>query len=188
MIDYKVLNIEPYINNRGFTSISTVKEGNLTLGNSSFPLEKFLHNNTYFHKDVPFHFYSNSKGDNIELMGQRIELPSIIRADSLHIIGNSSNGSFSDNILFILNNNIILKKKINLTCLLETNSLFQNYIFKKFDYLHNMNGICYDESGTLWYEIVEFDRTLQFNEILLPDNPFMHIFSMTYGYSKDYNN
>jgi len=175
---YTPLNIEKFFNNRGFTSKNDIAKGNLTLGNSSFPLDKFPLENPIIYKGIPFCFYHNLYGDNIELSGQKITFPSL-NSNKLHIIGNSSNGNLSDYIYILNQNNIMSKVKIKLTCLTETTPFFNNECFWKFDYLHNPLEGSNINSGVLWYVSIDIKDVINFDSFEFPDNPFIHIFAIT---------
>ncbi|MGN7471965.1 hypothetical protein [Brevibacillus sp. SAFN-007a] len=184
MSKFWMLNIGPYLNNRGFTTEQNVQDGNLSLGGSSLPVEGVPLDREFVYKNIPFHFTYKLEGDNIELEGQTIGFPSQF-ISKIHVIGVSSNGSLSD-YLYLLQNDVVVKKaKVCLSDFVETVPALGDELAINFEYLHTQVGRNDFYRPNLWYYCVDLEKTYFINGIRLEDNPFMHIFAVTFESEKE---
>ncbi|AKF95959.1 hypothetical protein [Brevibacillus laterosporus] len=179
MNNYVCLNIQSFINNRGATSSNNYQQGELSLGKSSLPEEEFPKDLRFTFNNVPFQFYRSEQGDNIEMEGQTLEF-SPLSASKVHFLGVSSNGDMFDNIYFLNNTEVIHTGKLYLSDFVSELPAFQDQCALCFSYLNTRGGKRDHIKPKLWYSYIELPQLKTINKIRLEDNPFIHIFAITF--------
>ncbi|SDN48933.1 hypothetical protein SAMN04488137_4664 [Fictibacillus solisalsi] len=179
---YKPLNITTYLNNRGSTYKQEYIHGKFTVSGSSFPAEYIPYDKVFVYKNVPFQFLLTSNGDNIELEGQSLHFPAI-DVKTIHFIGASNNGDFSEKINFCYDNQQKYASTLSFTDWIAPLPRFnENEPAIRFPGIHTEVGINKHMNSNLWYQRIDFNKKTRVNKIELEDNPSMHIFSITFEY------
>ncbi|MBJ8030425.1 hypothetical protein [Bacillus cereus group sp. N21] len=173
------LDIGPFVNNRGMTYEGECNKGNLTLGQSSLPAEVLMSREFFESNGVPFHFTYYEAGDNLEMMGQTIDIENIT-ARRAHFFGASSNGSFYEDVYFLKDRIEVFKCCVHLSDIISVNPDFSDQCALTLDYVHSINGKNYNFSPRLWHYCIDFVNDVDFNQIRFEDNPFIHIFAITF--------
>lgn len=178
MKTYQPLTLNDYVNNRGITYQNEYENGQLTIGGASLPAELIMNVKNAAVEGIPFQFIYQGQGDNIELEGQSIHLPTL-EAEALHVVGCSSNGNLYEEITLLREGNVVCESRLSLTDVIEREPAFNDRVAYAFDYIHTVAGINHHLTSSLWLDSLTFSQKVVFDEIRFQDNPFMHIFAMT---------
>ncbi|MCK6259493.1 hypothetical protein LCY76_23255 [Fictibacillus sp. KIGAM418] len=179
---YKPLNITTYLNNLGSTYKEEYINGKLTVSGSSFPAEYIPYDKEFFYNNVPFQFFLTPNGDNIELEGQALQFPAI-EVKTIHFIGVSNNGDFSEKISFMDKDQLKFTSTLSFTDWIEPLPRFkENEPVIHFPWIHTEVGVNKNIASSLWYQRIDLNKKTKVNKIVLEDNPSMHIFSITFEY------
>lgn len=171
------MNLTNHYNNTGVTSDQNIDEGNLTLFGSSLPLEGPFIQDVFYFENIPFNMTKKLKFDNLAMEGQEIEIRSL-NVSKVHIVGNSTSGSYYDDIVFKDSSKQTITRKIKLSeFTLEAPTFSENKLFYRFSKVNNNRHI--DLKGSLWKQTICFDKSIDLEAIILEDNPFIHIFGIT---------
>lgn len=171
------VNLYNYFNNIGVTSEENIDEGNLTLFGSSLPKEGPFNEEVFYFENIPFYLKKKLKFDNVAMEGQEIEINSL-NVNKVHIVGSSTSGSYFDNIIFKDRNGGIVTHKLKLSDFILEKPLFkENKLFYRFSKVNNKGPIAL--KGSLWKQTLSFEENIDLQNIILLDNPFMHIFAIT---------
>ena len=173
-----MLDLNMYMNNRGFTTLDDITEGNLSVVKSSLPILPELKNVFYF-KNVPYKLCYGNKKDNIELDGQTIFFEQIYKTNQINIVGLCLYGDYFDDLNFYLNGKLVKSVKISLSCCNSKLPAFKNETFFHFPYTHNAKKWIIESYINLWLDEIFLDEVIAFDMIELGDNPCMHIFAIT---------
>ncbi|OTQ85763.1 hypothetical protein BG30_09605 [Bacillus subtilis subsp. subtilis] len=184
---YKCLDISKSFNNIGSTTISTYKNGDFSLGSSSFPREKIKFNEPIYFYSIPFKFFLNEMKDNIQMTGQKIPMNPIRNAKAIYFLGAANNGHMSGNVTLSYKEVITKKFTLYFTDFTSNVAVFNDLPALKFDYLHTRSGIYEAIKPTIWFNCVIFNDEINFDEIEFEDNPFIHIFAITIKYGAEKN-
>lgn len=179
---YHIFDISPYINNRGFTTHETYKDGFLSLGQSSLPAEQVTFDSIFYINNVPFVFKKNHIGDNIEMEGQLLKF-SVLKVKNIHILGVSSNGDLYDSINLLYDEQLVERVKVYLSDFLSPQPYFEDQLALSFTHLNTRVGIKEHYKPNMWYYNVKLPAIPKINGIKLEDNPSMHIFAITFELS-----
>lgn len=180
--DYLCLNLEKYLNNKGTTSEDDMKNGNLSIGNSSLPEKNVLLNTEFSYKNIPFFISKKDYFDNIELEGQKLTFKPL-PITAIHILGVSSNGDYFEPIHFVRNNEVVNSEIFFLTDFLSSEPAFRDEPAIQCKYLHTQSGINNYYKPTIWYDCIRFDQSIEVDGLQLEDNPFIHIFAISLEYT-----
>ena len=178
-IKYINIDISPAINNKGAT-YSNYEDGFLSMGLSSLPAAEIPFSSEMVYQSVPFRFYSNERGDNIELSGQSL-LFEELKVKKIHILGGSSHGDYFENIYLLHNEKTVFKGIFNLTNFISEESApeFMNSPAIVFSCLHTVSGKKNNYKPIMWYSCIDVNEHVNANKLVFEDNPFMHVFSLT---------
>lgn len=182
MKTYQPLTLNDYVNNRGITYQNEYEKGQLTIGGASLPAELVMSVKDSFVEGIPFQFIYQDQGDNIELEGQSIHLPTF-EAEALHVVGCSSNGNLYEELTLLREGTVVWESRLSLTDVIEREPAFNDRVAYAFDYIHTVAGINHHLTSSLWIDSLSFSQKIVFDEIRFQDNPFMHIFAMTFQQS-----
>ena len=187
------LNLSRYLNNDGISFETDVEDGNFDGLGNTYPAEKLPASKRITNIcGTPMLFPDKSDGafNNIALEAQQIVVSSSSYS-TLAVIGASDSGRYVDGgyqdlIVFSYRENIEESAKLRLkdwVCIEDQRP--GGYEALRCPYMHCSTGRCalsergYETYPTLWYEEIEIDESKTLERIHLPDNPCMHIFSMT---------
>ena len=179
MINFYMVDLSKYVNNKGITSAKTINLGNLTLGGSSLPLE-LLENEVVLIRDIPFSLILSAyEADNIELDNQEILLETNKSIKDIYILGNSIDGDYIDSVSLLFKNEIIKVVKLKLSSITNSVGTFGNIKGLSFSYLHNREIKKIYSEANLWVHRIKLCESLLIDSIKLSDTPFMHVFAIT---------
>lgn len=166
-----------YYNNNGI-KYSTEKSCNFTGFGSSFPGDQLPQGNININ-DIPFIFPSSqSQFNNIEFNKQKVSVPKNSHS-GLHILGASDNGSFFES-LHLYNDNFFEDSIIlSLTEWVSISPKYNELEAFRCNYLCSLQGQVHTVKPVIWHQIIHLKRPTIFNSIMFPDNPCMHVFSLT---------
>ncbi|MFB7120719.1 hypothetical protein ACWOMK_28970 [Bacillus thuringiensis] len=180
MDNFHCLDIKNFLNNKGSTQNSDFKKGALSMNGSSLPRELLPNNDYFYFNGIPFVFYFENNGDNIEMEGQTLEFADYF-VNEAHFIGVSCNGDLMDDIHFLLDDKIVQTSKIYFSDLISEAPAFNDQCALKFPFLNTITGPKKHLKPKLWYCSIKFPKTFKVNGIKFEDNPFMHLFSVTFS-------
>lgn len=177
---YSTVELKSHFNNIGFSYPDIY--GNFTGFGSSYPGDQFPHreDNIVNVKGIPFFLY-NAKGrsNNIEFAGQSVEvLPDMYSA--LHVLGSSDNGSFSEYLKFYLKKSPVGQYKLELSNWVAGVPAYNEHEAYRCSALCAGQQVIETVKPVLWLQSVRFRQPIVFDEISLPDNMCMHLFSLTF--------
>ncbi|MGA5691404.1 hypothetical protein [Cytobacillus pseudoceanisediminis] len=180
MHQFHCLNLTSFVNNRGITKDNEYELGSLSIGNSSFPESGVDWEKTFWFNQIPFKFSKTDYYDNLELIGQTIPFEEM-KVRTIHFLGVSSNGDFSEEISFYHKSKLVFKDRLYLSDFLSKKPMFSDQCAIKFEYLHSPSGRYKHVEPRLWYNTIHFDDFYHIDSITLEDNPFIHIFAITFS-------
>lgn len=186
------LDLSRYLNNDGISFEADVEDGDFDGSGNTYPAEKLPASKQLASLcGTPMLFPDKRDGafNNIVLEAQQIvvssgnyaTLAAIGAADS----GRYADGEYQDLIIFSYRDaeeSATLRLK-DWVCIEEQRRGGREAL--RCPYMHSPKGRCalsergYETYPTLWYEEIEIDESKTLERIHLPDNPCMHIFSMT---------
>ncbi len=186
------LDLSRYFNNDGISFATDVEDGDFDGLGNTYPAEK-LPASTQLTTlcGTPMLFPAKCDGafNNIVLEAQQVVVSSG-NYSTLAIIGAADSGRYVDGgyqDLIVLSYcdaeecaTLSLKDWV---CIEEQRPGGREAL--RCPYMHSPTGRCtlsergYETQPTLWYEEIEIDESKTLERIHLPDNPCMHIFSMT---------
>lgn len=178
MKEYVCLDLRPYVNNRGITSLEDCHNGALSQGGSSLPLEQLPETSPFVIDSVPFIWSKTERYDNIELAGQAITLePMEVRG--IHILGVSNNGNYFDRIAFLRNGAVVHRDFLFFSDFISPNAMFRERCALQMDYAHTRVGKYDAVQPKIWMDHLSFQKPCELDTICLEDNVAMHIFAIT---------
>ncbi|PEI85156.1 hypothetical protein CN679_25005 [Bacillus pseudomycoides] len=175
---YKIVNLDNYYNNCGFTKKEEINRGNLTFNGTSFPLEDDFENFPNY-KEVPLKFSKYNGNDNIELEGQTIHLDGEYTVKKIYIVGLSVYGDYFDELYLHKGEKLVETTKLKLTCTSSNSPCFENKELLKYDSLNNIKKGVLNIPSKIWLDEIELTQPTVIDSIKFEDNPFMHVFSIT---------
>lgn len=159
------------------------KLGDLTIGLSSYPAEEIPFNKESTFKSVPFQLVKRATGeDNLQLVGQELNIPPF-KVTKIHFIGCSVNGDIYDDLIVKYNQRVIGKERMFLSEVFSEKPAFNDKLFLDFNYSHSRQGINNNLRPKLWYNYIRLNKAEVVNKIEFEDNPFIHIFAITFEHS-----
>ncbi|EJR73593.1 hypothetical protein ORN01_21960 [Bacillus cereus] len=177
------LNLNTLFNNQGSLAKKEPNHQNtsFSLVESYFPSE-YLPNYGEILKwnDTSFLFPERNKNnfDNLVLDNQIIKAPSG-NTKEIYILGASNNGSFYDKVELHLNKEIVYSFELALTDFIEKNTRFNDVTVLECPFVRNINHDLHQYTASLYCHKETLPSNIEFDEIKLGDNPFIHIFSIT---------
>ncbi|WEG19158.1 hypothetical protein PQ478_21625 (plasmid) [Alkalihalophilus pseudofirmus] len=177
---YHKVFINDFINNRGFTSISESKTGELTHTGMSLPGDDLIYNTELQVNGVPFFITKDENNlDNIELEGQLVPFK-ITTVKRIHFLSLSCYGSYFQNLNLFNDEVVVDIKPFYTTELINKQPAFEKVrtgLF--FDYVHNKKGKVTNLTGTIWHSEIDLAYPKKINAVLFEDNPAIHVFAIT---------
>ncbi|WP_139487913.1 hypothetical protein [Brevibacillus dissolubilis] len=180
MNDYH-FDIQLFLNNKGIVDAAAREEGGFSLGFTSYPSELLPPEGSIFTwNDVSFRFPVRSADgfDNFVLEEQRM---SVVPRNytSIAILGASTNGNFYEELSLLYQREETYRFKLKLSNFIEQESWFGEAVALECAY-----GRCRTSDIDYYkpkiYCVTEtLPDHLLFDEIVMGDNPFMHIFAIT---------
>ncbi|MEC1686930.1 hypothetical protein [Bacillus mojavensis] len=179
-----LLDIKPYFNNRGIAEKHVSYEEGFSLGKGVYPEEYLPKVGGLFSVDqIDFKFPARNekKFDNLAMDNQSIPFTSS-SIHSIYLLGASANGSFSEPVT--------VKRKGQEICVFKLK--FSDFITKQMKFsgerlilecpvLRYANIDVDYYRPKIFLHTEKFQVPIQADEIVLGDNPFIHIFSITLG-------
>lgn len=178
MRSFHCLDLSSMLNHKACTTPEQKGIGGLTVVGSSIPESYLPFDQPFQYDSIPFIMMKQEMLDNIELSGQRLELPRM-RALQLHVIGTSSETDMCEPIQFEFERRHVHSELLELGCFSSSHSVRNNECIIQAPYLHTRTNINERIQPKLWYTSLPLPRSVEINSILLGDNPCMHIFSLT---------
>lgn len=180
---YYSLPLYQYYNNKGFTYLTEQSEqriGNFTTFGSSYPGEELPDQTSVMIEQIPFLFPdAQSVVNNIELENQSLGVPHH-RYTGMYVLGAADNGSYEEDIQYFSNHTLMSTVSLNLTNWTDEHSRYHEQV------AFRCSGICTQKGSlltskptTIWLQRLLFEHAIDIDTIVLPDNPCMHIFSIT---------
>jgi hypothetical protein len=171
------VDLTEYYNNSGI-NFPEATDANFTHFGASYPGEGLPMENEIIVESIPFLFPYSSIYNNIEFEKQKILLP-LSKYKALYVLGSSDNGSFTEQI------DLYNQGEFLTSCQLSLTDWVSN--FPEYSEIEAYRCNCLVSNGrqvnslqpVIWLQKVLLDQNNAFNEVRLPDNPCMHVFSIT---------
>lgn len=116
--------------------------------------------------------------NNIELFQQQIPLPEGLRICAVHVIGAAENGHYTERFLF-RGKEGSANAWVSLTNWTTEEPQFGETLWRHTPHVVASGGRTLSLNGYLWIQRAELDRPGDYTSLLLQDNPFFHICSIT---------
>ncbi|MNI68736.1 hypothetical protein D3C73_1244460 [compost metagenome] len=173
------MELNSHFNNIGFSYPDM--HGNFTGFGSSYPGDQLPCPDDYIVNvsGIPFFLY-NVKGcsNNIEFAGQTIKVPPA-KYSALHVLGSSDNGSFSEYLRFYLEGNPVGRYKLELSNWVAGVPAYHEQEAYRCTALCAGPKIIETVKPAVWQQTIRFLQPIALDELVLPDNMCMHLFSLT---------
>ncbi|WP_028595944.1 hypothetical protein [Paenibacillus assamensis] len=178
-MDYYKINLNSYYNNNAFTYEESSSKGDLTSFGSSYPAEYLPNEHEITVNGIPFIFPTKeNKFNNIELENQSIIVPDDSYS-TIYILGSSENGSYKEYMELRQNNDLKSRNIFALTDWISNYPMFMEQVAFECGYVHTKDSSIHSLKPKIWIQTLHLDPATEFNTIRLPDNPCIHIFSLT---------
>ena len=186
------VDLSRYFNNDGISFETEVEDGDFDGLGNTYPAEKLPASTqltTLCGTPMLFPDKCNGVFNNVVLEAQQIVVSSGSYA-TLAVIGAADSGRYADggyqDLIVFSYRDVEERATLSLKdwiCIEEQRRGGREAL--RCPYMHSPTGRCglsergYETYPTLWYEEIEIDASKTLERIHLPDNPCMHIFSMT---------
>lgn len=180
MAKYYPLPLSTYYNNNGFSYELEQRIGNFTTFGSSYPGDEIPKQTDVIIEEIPFLFPdAQSTFNNLELENQQLDIPADYYT-AMFILGAADNGSYQEDIEYYLNDTLVEQTSLALTNWTDHMPKYQEQVVYRCSGIYTQKGaLLTSKQTTIWLQTLSFEHPLHMNRIVLPDNPCMHIFSIT---------
>ncbi|CAM4263033.1 hypothetical protein BAMA_04655 [Bacillus manliponensis] len=177
------LNLNKLFNNQGTLSKKEPNHQNtsFSLVESYFPSEHLPNYGEIIDWDNTSFLFperNNYNFDNLVLDNQIIKIPQGSTKE-IYILGASNNGNFYDKIELRLNNETVYSFDLALTDFIEKDTRFNDVTVLECPFVRNINNDLNQYTARIYCHKETLPSNIEFDEIKLGDNPFIHIFSIT---------
>ncbi|KAF6569863.1 hypothetical protein JDW19_21495 [Paenibacillus polymyxa] len=178
-MEYFTVDLSPYYNNIGCSYPNA--QGDFTGFGSSYPGEQFpqLDKHVFEVQSFPFILFARERQpNNVEFFSQRIAVPQRVY-NAMNVLGASDNGSFYEYITFYRLGEATAKYRLGLSDWIADSPRFEEKEGLRCTGLCRSDKMINTLNPVIWMQVIRFQSPLVFDEILLPDNMCMHMFSLT---------
>lgn len=175
------IKIDIYLNNKGITNLDTKAYGDFSGVGSSYLSDELPNEKHIVVNNIPFIFQNGETSfDNMDFHNQEIVLP-MGNYKRVHVLGASENGSFAERIE-LLNSKTGHKTavKLGLTEWVYLQPTFGEQVaFRTRNAYTLTNGKISGRQLTVWQQSINTLSDVEFDRIVVGDNPGTHMFSLT---------
>lgn len=174
---YKIIELSDKFNNVGITKSDDYIEGDLTIGGSSFPKDDMKDSFPSIYNNIPFKIEYENKYDNVSTDGQHIKIGSYI--SEIHIVGTSCPGDYLEEFVLCKDDGKRKEFKIGFSDFLSIEPCFEESLIYQSNYAHSQFGRAEHLKISMWINSIVIEEKEFIEELILPKNMFLHIFSIT---------
>lgn len=177
---YYPLPLSTYYNNNGFSYELEQRIGNFTTFGSAYPGDEIPDQTDVIIEDIPFLFPdAQATFNNIELENQQLDIPAD-HYTAMFILGAADNGSYEEQMEYYFDDTLVDQTPLALTNWTDHMPKYQEKVVYRCSGIYTQKGaLLTSKQTTIWLQTLWFEHPIYMNTIVLPDNPCMHIFSMT---------